>query len=126
MTTTMNPDVKQLWLTALESGEFRQGHCNLAYVDTGGKTWHCCLGVLCELAVRAGVLPAPTSTVGLLGRELLTYNDSTKFLPLAVERWAGLEGSGGNPLAGDRTLAFLNDERKASFAEIARAIRETL
>jgi hypothetical protein len=123
---TMNPDVKRLWTTALDSGEFRQGHCNLAYVDPGGKTRHCCLGVLCALAVRAGVLPAPTTEVNSLGRELLVFDGSTKFLPLPVERWAGLEGSGGNPLVGDRTLAFVNDERRASFYSIANAIREYL
>jgi hypothetical protein len=123
----MNPDVKQLWLTALESGEFAQGFCNLAYVDASGVTRRCCLGVLCELAVRAGIIPTPTLNDDLShGRRLLSYDGPTKFLPVAVVRWAGLRGTGGNPLVGSVSLAFVNDERRASFAVIAAEIREHL
>ena len=40
----MKKSVKKLWLTALRSGEYRQGHDVLR---ANGK--FCCLGVLCDL-----------------------------------------------------------------------------
>lgn len=53
ITNKMNPDVKKLWVEALRSGEFQQGQCILRNKD---KNTFCCLGVLCELAVRQGIV----------------------------------------------------------------------
>jgi hypothetical protein len=50
MTRPCNLVNMRVWINALESGEFLQGHGSLRGANT-----HCCLGVATELAVRAGV-----------------------------------------------------------------------
>src|SRR6185437_7486402 len=78
----MNPEVKDLWTGGLRSGEFTQGK---GYLDKDGK--QCCLGVLCILAVRAGVevdvFTDEDGTVSYDGHDLL--------LPPSVMAWAGLD-----------------------------------
>ena len=51
----MNSEVKGQWTTALRSGEYEQGNGVLRTIDNT----YCCLGVLCELAVKANVIPVP-------------------------------------------------------------------
>ena len=77
----MNQEVKTLWTGALRSGEFTQGK---NYLDADGK--QCCLGVLCILAVRAGV--DVSVRTGLSG--IVYYDDEAEFLPQSVMDWAGL------------------------------------
>ena len=45
---------RELWMTALRSGKYKQTTGTLA--DQDG---HCCLGVACDLAVKAGIIPPP-------------------------------------------------------------------
>ena len=50
----MNKEIKEQWLKALRSGEFRQGFSRLViqptdYLCVSGKTEHCCIGVLGEI-----------------------------------------------------------------------------
>lgn len=45
----MKPDTKQLWITALRSGNFPQGKNVLAYKLPDGVTYYCCMGVFCEI-----------------------------------------------------------------------------
>jgi hypothetical protein len=45
----MKTELKQKWLAALRSGEYRQGMRNLKY-NQEGEVYHCCLGVLAEMA----------------------------------------------------------------------------
>jgi len=54
MTHRMNPEVKAQWIEALESGEYTQGRGALTKVGPDGSRSHCCLGVLTDLAVKAG------------------------------------------------------------------------
>lgn len=42
----MNPELKQKWIEALESGKYKKGKAKLRRVDGS----YCCLGVLCEVA----------------------------------------------------------------------------
>ena len=59
----MKQEIKQQWITALRSGNYPQGRGYLRRIDDDGKEGYCCLGVLCELAVNAGViLPAVART----------------------------------------------------------------
>ena len=51
----MNPLIKAKWVSALRSGEFKQGTMQLRTLDDK----YCCLGVLCALAVREGVIDPP-------------------------------------------------------------------
>jgi len=90
----MDPEKRDMWADALESGEFTQGRDALARIDKRGKATYCCLGVLCELAVRAGVIPAGTRRIEQ-GPELsyrLKYGEGEAelTLPHEVVVWAGL------------------------------------
>lgn len=106
----MNPAIRARWVAALRSGKYPQGHEYLRD-KTGGL---CCLGVLCELAVTDGVIPAPEK----VGDEWLYVNEADDDLPDigtdlpdAVRRWAGLARANPAPPAapGGLSLAELND-----------------
>lgn len=79
----MNEEIKAAWVAALRSGEYEQG---TEYLSRDGK--FCCLGVLCDLAVKAQVIEQYTD-----------YTPCTDYgqgdeetLPSEVASWAGLEG----------------------------------
>lgn len=133
----MNPDAKDKWVKALESGEYAQTHEG-GLRDRDDK--FCCLGVLCEVAVAEGVIPAPEppaehgSPEDKDGRDTKWYvylsNDGdrdTAFLPEVVAEWAGIKtGNGEIPGQGDSenpSLTTMNDSGW-SFSEIAAVIRE--
>lgn len=139
LTGPMNPDVKAQWLEALRSDEFIQGREQLK-----GEIWnndedevidfeYCCLGVLCELASRAGVggwdntegretrYATPAMVNGFPDRSWST-------LPYGVQQWAGIsvcDPAVRDPNGGRTTLSALNDEGK-SFEFIADVIEEDL
>jgi hypothetical protein len=97
----MKSSVKKAWVKELESGKYIQGHTHL---HSHGR--HCCLGVLCEIAVKQGVIK---KYEGILGRP-----------PKEVIEWAGLDR---------RTqdhLITMNDNRGNSFTEIAKHIKNRL
>lgn len=132
----MNPEVKEQWLRALRSGEYEQGR---RYLNNNGK--FCCLGVLCDLAEKAGVVSSRLWVDGGPGREdtysenLTEYvangNDaSVSVLPAAVKEWAGIDAS--NPdvvLTKGRwtPLAWVNDHNnELGFTGIADVIERSL
>jgi hypothetical protein len=45
----MNKEIADKWIEALRSGEYEQG---IASLQSGGR--FCCLGVLCDLAIKEG------------------------------------------------------------------------
>jgi hypothetical protein len=51
----LDPTIKAQWVAALRSGEYMQGKYALCTVSPDGYVKHCCLGVLTELAVKAGL-----------------------------------------------------------------------
>lgn len=143
--------VMESWYEALTSGRFNQAKRTLQRVSasTDPDAWdevkrigHCCLGVLCDLAVEAGVIPPPTMESGTDGDVVMAYLDeeggrgNDSFLPEKVKEWAGLTWN--NPTVDyqseipgeDRTytrtahLSDLNDEQNMSFAEIAELIKD--
>lgn len=117
----MKESVKQEWVAALRSGHYMQGHGYLRDRDGG----HCCLGVLCEIAVKHGVIPPaeirPGDTVYSYICRDEGYDDI--YLPEQVRDWAGLDSC--NPTANDITLSMLND-RYHTFDEIAEQIEAHL
>jgi hypothetical protein len=54
----MNAVIKQRWLAALRSGEYKQGQHALRS-DDGDERRYCCLGVLCDLIDPTGWMSAP-------------------------------------------------------------------
>lgn len=81
---SMNAAIKAQWTAALRSGDYPQAKNNLR-TEEG----YCCLGVLCDLAVEAGVTeittePGDSSAVYWYDGEFLS-------LPGSVQKWAGLD-----------------------------------
>jgi hypothetical protein len=133
----MDPDVKRQWLEALRGDEYPQGSGALKS-DTGR---YFCLGVLCDLAVKNGIIPEPTEII-LSGDtdggdvDAWVYGERADgddfsangfYLPTKVSEWSGVPIHGDRPRSNDKsvpppaTLASLNDGGR-SFAEIADVI----
>ena len=76
----MNPDIKQAWLAALRSGEYKQARHALRRDGA-----FCCLGVICDLHHRAGL--------GQWEDRLIDdqYDGDASGLPPSVLAWAGLD-----------------------------------
>lgn len=101
----MNPVVKALWCDALESGKYQRGKKAL-------RTFrgHCCLGVLAELAVQAGVIQA----------YIPNFADVTD----EVRAWSGHNRMATIKIDGVSNVPEGHNDNGVSFAAIARAIRE--
>ncbi len=96
-------DPVELWIAALESGEYKQAQGRLR-TNEG----YCCLGVLCDVAKRQGVIRA--------------YSAGGDYLPQSVKRWVGLNSVMGS-YGSIGSLTLDNDVRGKSFTEIAAIIR---
>jgi hypothetical protein len=125
--TKMNERIKALWIAELRDGEHEQGRGRLRRETKQGTTQYCCLGILCEIAVREGVIEPPVRHVNDDGT-CYEYDLDTDTLPQSVVQWAGLSDS--NPVIdlgnlNPETLGGLNDNG-SSFAEIAQFIEDKL
>jgi hypothetical protein len=126
----MNPEVKELWVKALESGEYKQGRAVLARVQPDGSETYCCLGVLTQEAVKAGI----TQRCGTDEYDVVLYGDAlapnTALPGTEVVEWAGLRDSDPNPYVfyngSSYALSALNDSLGLNFKQIAALIREQL
>ena len=142
----MNIHIKAEWLARLRSGTIEQGKNVLRSEDEK----YCCLGVLCEMAVEAGIIEPPlpptedytadndTEIRGYLYAADTEGDDEDAcvderwymkhYLPEAVQEWAGLLDKRGDlakrEINGD-SLAQLNDAGM-SFADIADIIEKAL
>lgn len=123
----MRHDVAEMWTEALRSGKYRQGHGTLAVPDNEGAVQYCCLGVLCDLAVKEGVIPPPRADfAGYLNFATPTREVESCVLPPEVQVWAGLKSDDGQvpdaaPYSEDGSLLGMNDSG-ATFEEIAAVI----
>ena len=122
----MDANVKQLWISALRSGEYDQGRGVLHY-ERDGVHSYCCLGVLCDVAVRQGIISAPRE----VDKEYI-YAGATTELPIPVMEWAGLDNPSGSlgrwvSLTGNvrsANLVNMNDALQMPFWKIADVIEE--
>jgi hypothetical protein len=128
----MNPEIKAAWVAALRSGQYQPLRGALAPdEDAPGiePLRRCCLGVLCDLAVEAGVA---VKDMGYFRAVVDEADTSDQVLPDAVVVWANLD----NPSPAVRLrrtalrvveepLAYLNDQR-VPWAELAELIEEQL
>jgi hypothetical protein len=115
----MNLEVKEKWVSALLSGDYKQGEGYLRDEDK-----FCCLGVLCDLAVKDGVIDPPfKATSGIY----LYDGENSAFLPEKVSQWAGLDSD--NPIPNvprvedQNSLSGYNDDG-IPFNEIAQIIKD--
>lgn len=121
----MKPEVKKLWVEALRSGEYSQCVGTLAH-----GTCNCAQGVLCELAVKQGVVEK-VSDIVVDGNAMYMYGSkesgfSWAIVPPQVIEWSNYSAyvwvkHNGNV----RTIGFLNDSG-LSFLELADLIEEQL
>lgn len=81
----LRPEVREKWVSALRSGEYPQTTGRLH--DEDG---YCCLGVLCEVAIKEGVSIAKGPRYD--GR--VFYDDKEDLPPHSVAEWAT---TGGDP-----------------------------
>ena len=126
----MDKGIKADWLTALRSGEYGQGKGFLKNDRSAGRTQYCCLGVLCELAVKAGIIEPSEKDDD---DELYRFDGLSSYLPPKVATWADIHYQGKLYREGDTgsisdrrvsvDLADLNDY-KLDFAGIADVIEK--
>jgi hypothetical protein len=128
----MNPRIKALWVNELRNGGHEQGVEALRRQKPDkANPEYCCLGILCEIAVREGVIGPSTPIYQGNDETLFDYADEpTNLLPAVVQLWAGLssedpEVDAGNIGRTEESLAGLNDSG-VPFAEIAQLVEEQL
>lgn len=126
----MNKEIKQKWIEALRSGKYKQGTAALRKKDylQKGKPEFCCLGVLCEIAIKEGVIKDPKKYDRYYNTYLYPEIYGDQLLPLKVVKWAGLEDVNPSvigPLGKTTSLADLND-KGFNFTEIADLIEQKL
>lgn len=110
----MNKEVKEKWVAALTSGEYKQGSHALKDNDR-----YCCLGVLCDLYAKEKAIPSfDVDGVFLEERALL---------PKEVMAWAEIEDPAGLFVKnGEKAnLTTLNDDG-LPFERIAVLINDNL
>lgn len=124
----MYPEVKAIWTKALRSAAYEQTGHTLTRIDKEtGKLSHCCLGVLCEEAIKAGVV----IEVSDMANGIRYYDSESSVLPDTVVEWAGLGEFETNPTLGKDdngnwlSAAEANDSLGKTFAQIADMIDAT-
>jgi hypothetical protein len=124
----MDVAVKELWVSALRSGEYVQGYGQLRTSDNK----YCCLGVLCELASKQGIIPE-ASLKGIIPEASLTdrywYAVEASYLPDRVQEWAGLSDQNPQVANADGVTSGLgnhNDSGSHDFDSIADMIEASL
>lgn len=106
----MKTDIGKLWVKALRSGKYKQGHMRLRDGDN-----FCCLGVLCDIyAKQHDVKWAGDRHFGF------QFLNGQCLLPMEVVDWAGFEDT--SPSANGKALTALNDSGQWTFDEIADLI----
>lgn len=106
------------WVNALRSGEYKQ---TVGYLhnDKG----YCCLGVLCDVAIKNGLDLEEYPTLDDDSKPCIGYGDSWSQLPREAVDWAGLECP--NPfLNDDYDAVSLNDDLRKNFNQIADLIEK--
>jgi hypothetical protein len=112
----MNPQIKQKWVSALRSGDYKQTQHRLRKEDG-----FCCLGVLCDLYGKEN----NAEWTPLDFDNAYAFQEFESYLPSSVKKWADLEYC--NPHVNDEesTLVRLNDSG-STFEQIADVIEHQL
>ncbi len=119
----MNSEIKAKWVSALRSGEYKQGQFKLRDENDN----FCCLGVLCDLHSKETRNQWVQSEAG----NFRYIGGSSEYLPTAVAKWAGININPVLPvkIGQGETVDYLmriNDVRGFTFTEIAALIEEHL
>lgn len=115
-------DLRQKWIAALRSGDFKQGRGLLGNEMKGYKEY-CCLGVLVEVSD----IPKSWEDNGFLrcygtfddaDGNPINYSSSPSCIPVSLRNAVGL-----SCMDADK-LMHMNDVEKATFEEIANYLEE--
>ncbi len=88
----MKPEIAKIWVDALRSGEYKQAKGKLATQDLKGNKEFCCLGILCELAIKNGIaLDVKYNSYS----DRFVYDNETQILPYKVMQWSGVKHNNG-------------------------------
>lgn len=130
----LKPEIKQLWTTALRSGDYKQGRGALR----NDNNEMCCLGVLCNLHAQAH------PEIAAAQKDPEVYMGDHVLPPKAVMMWAfdvqdngkidyhvkfredGIDERGRYTHQGCTALVELNDDAEYSFKQIANVIDKYL
>lgn len=112
----MKQEIAEQWVTALQSGDYLQGPNQLRKGNA-----FCCLGVLCDLHMRAH--SDDYNTRWEIGSSRYSYLGSQHYVPVVVQEWSGLRSKDGTIDHQYINLLELNDSG-VPFTEIARIIEE--
>ena len=112
----MNQDIKDKWINALRSGEYKQGTGALKNSNDA----FCCLGVLCDLHAKE----TDARWVDVQEGWLASYFGSDGELPDEVIEWAGLKLR--DPVICDHFISTYNDKEGYSFDQLADLIEKHL
>lgn len=85
----MKEEVVSLWKSALLSGRYQQAKGSLG-IEVDGQSYFCCLGVLCELAIQAGMPVTRGKVTHSDGVSYFSYDGRHEVLPSSVLNWLGL------------------------------------
>ena len=109
----MRKEIADLWIKALRSGDYEQGRL---YLNADGK--FCCLGVLCEVAIKSNVHISHYKTNRTMIQQ---YDGYIASLPMSINEWSGIK-TGNGAFIDDHSLAGANDFEGKDFDEIAELI----
>jgi hypothetical protein len=110
----MNYEIAKLWSAAANSGEFSQ---SFGYLDKDGGM--CILGVLCNLAVVAGVCD-----VEEVKKHVYSFDNQLGRIPKSVQAWAEMYGQNGEMRGEFVNLNFYNDVLHLTLPELGDMILE--
>ena len=112
--------IKDLWVAALRSGDYKQHKKRLT---SANRSAHCCMGVLCEVAIKEGVRLHIEKRLDKSRRVTLYYSGMPNTLPPVAMKWAGMRTSMGAFQKSIGSLVQMNDSGD-SFEKIADVIEK--
>lgn len=111
----MNTQVKEKWIAALRSNEYKQTQYYLHTSDG-----YCCLGVLCDLYAKESNMEWETEN----DENIQSFDGKTMVLPKSVINWSGIDTDTTSPSHYVKLTDFNDNGQDFSF--IADYIEENL
>lgn len=127
----MDKRIKQKWVKALRSGDYKQYHGALSSNSSSQHNLDddvsfCCLGVLCDLFVEEHRGELYPETIDGWHNDGMLFH-CYELLPPDVSRWAGIEGDAMIEIDGMVTeIVTANDDLRCSFDELANYIEQSM
>ncbi len=119
----MNQRIKEAWIKALRSGDYKQGRETL---NCNGE--FCCLGVLTDLYIKE-YNRSWSQLVDEPDCSLMCFEDGGDLLPESVIQWADVTSN--DPIIDEADdaiyrISYYNDEERYDFNQLADLIQEHL